>query len=50
LFATKTMEDETLSFWSEEQAWPGLIDDFVVWSREKGIAAAKNGESMEVGE
>jgi DCN1-like protein 1/2 len=50
LFAAKTMEDETLSFWSEEQAWPGLIDEFVVWCREKGIAVAKNGESMEVEE
>jgi DCN1-like protein 1/2 len=47
LFAAKTMEDETLGFWSEEQAWPGLIDEFVVWCREKGIvpaaAAAQNG-------
>jgi DCN1-like protein 1/2 len=50
LFAAKTMEDETLSFWSEEQAWPGLIDEFVVWCREKGIAVAKNGEGMEVEE
>jgi DCN1-like protein 1/2 len=49
LFAEKTMQDETLGFWSEEQAWPGLIDEFVVWCQEKGIAAAKNGETMEVG-
>ncbi|KAL2195337.1 Cullin binding-domain-containing protein [Corynascus similis CBS 632.67] len=49
LFAAKTMQDETLSFWSEEQAWPGLIDEFVLWCREKGIVPEpKNGESMEV--
>lgn len=50
LFAAKTLEDETLSFWSEEQAWPGLIDEFVVWCKAKGIAVAKNGETMEVEE
>ncbi|KAK1827012.1 Cullin binding-domain-containing protein [Podospora conica] len=38
LFATKTMQDETLGFWSEDQAWPGVIDDFVMWCREKKIA------------
>ncbi|KAH6627357.1 Cullin binding-domain-containing protein [Chaetomium tenue] len=37
LFAIKTMKDETLGFWSEEQAWPGIIDDFVLWCREKGV-------------
>ncbi|KAK4139179.1 Cullin binding-domain-containing protein [Dichotomopilus funicola] len=39
LFAAKTMKDETLGFWSEEQAWPGLIDEFVLWCREKGVVA-----------
>ena len=48
LFALKTMEDETLGFWSEEQAWPGLIDEFVVWCKEKGKVGAQNGEAMEV--
>lgn len=48
LFAEKSVEDETLGFWSEEQAWPALIDEFVVWCREKGIAkAAGGGEGME---
>jgi len=50
LFAAKTMEDETLGFWSEEQAWPGLIDEFVVWCREKGKVPAQNGEAMVVEE
>lgn len=53
LFATKTMEDETLGFWSEDQAWPGVIDEFVMWCREKGIAPKErskkdDGNSMEV--
>ncbi|KAK0752722.1 Cullin binding-domain-containing protein [Schizothecium vesticola] len=53
LFATKTMEDETLGFWSEDQAWPGVIDDFVMWCREKGIAPEEKakkdgGNGMEV--
>lgn len=51
LFAAKTLEDESLSFWSEEQAWPGIIDEFVVWCREKGIVATKSAEEgMEVDE
>ncbi|KAL2158124.1 hypothetical protein VTH06DRAFT_4692 [Thermothelomyces fergusii] len=49
LFAAKTMQDETLSFWSEEQAWPGLVDEFVLWCKDKGIVPnGKNGESMDV--
>ncbi|KAK4154448.1 Cullin binding-domain-containing protein [Chaetomidium leptoderma] len=48
LFAEKTLLDETLGFWSEDQAWPGIIDEFVVWCKEKGIAKEKGGEIMEV--
>jgi len=53
LFATKTMEDETLGFWSEDQAWPGVIDEFVMWCRKKGIAPKEKakkdgGNGMEV--
>ena len=44
-FAFKTMEDETLSFWSADGAWPSVIDDFVDWCKEKGIGKA---DSMEV--
>lgn len=29
LFAEKSTADESLSFWSEESAWPGVIDEFV---------------------
>lgn len=34
-FYQKTMQDETLSFWSEDGAWPGVIDDFVAYVKEK---------------
>ena len=34
-FYLKSMEDETLSFWSEDGAWPGAIDDFVAYAKEK---------------
>ncbi|OBT62054.1 hypothetical protein VE03_09223 [Pseudogymnoascus sp. 23342-1-I1] len=46
-FFTKSREDDTMSFWSEEGAWPSVIDDFVVWVREKrgGGAVADNMET-----
>lgn len=34
-FAYKTMADESLSFYSAEDSWPGVVDDFVVWYRSK---------------
>jgi len=35
-FAQLTLEDEAMSFWSEESSWPSVIDDFVDWvKREK---------------
>lgn len=43
-FALKSMDDESLSFWNENGAWPSVIDDFVAWCREKGIGA----EGMDV--
>lgn len=48
-FAYKSVEDDTLGFWSEDAAWPGVIDEFVLWCREKGHAAAQRGdENMDV--
>ncbi|KFY34541.1 hypothetical protein V494_06675 [Pseudogymnoascus sp. VKM F-4513 (FW-928)] len=46
-FSTKSRGDEEMSFWSEEGAWPSVIDDFVVWVREKrgGGAVADNMET-----
>lgn len=45
-FAIKCSEDETLSFWNEDGAWPSVIDDFVAWCNEKGYAGAKK-DSMD---
>ena len=36
-FANKTIDDETLGFWSPDGAWPGVIDDFVAWFRAKDV-------------
>lgn len=38
-FANKTMEDETLGFWSEDAAWPGVVDDFVAWFNQRDDAS-----------
>ncbi|KAI0399885.1 Cullin binding-domain-containing protein [Xylaria palmicola] len=35
-FAFKSSDDESLGFWSEDGAWPGVIDEFVAWYRRKG--------------
>jgi DCN1-like protein 1/2 len=34
-FYQKSLQDETLSFWSEDGAWPGVIDDFVAYAKLK---------------
>lgn len=31
LFALRTVEDPSLGWWNEEQAWPGVVDEFVAW-------------------
>ncbi|KAI1134881.1 DUF298-domain-containing protein [Hypoxylon sp. FL0543] len=36
-FAIKSKEDESLSFWTEDGAWPGVIDQFVEWYRKKSM-------------
>ena len=38
VFALKSLEDESMSWWSEDGAWPGVIDDFVGFVREKRAA------------
>ncbi|KAK6207664.1 hypothetical protein QIS74_12745 [Colletotrichum tabaci] len=40
-FAIRSMADETLSFWSEDGAWPSVVDDFVAWCKEKGVGKAE---------
>lgn len=44
-FALKSKEDESLSFWNEDGAWPSVIDDFVEWCKNNGIGKS---ESMDV--
>ena len=34
-FFQKSLQDESMSFWSEDGAWPGVIDDFVAYAKEK---------------
>lgn len=34
-FFLKVLQDEDLTFWSEDGAWPGVIDDFVAWAKVK---------------
>lgn len=48
VFVGKSLEDEQMSFWSEDGAWPSCIDDFVAFVREKRGSAGP-GEEMDVG-
>lgn len=34
-FAEESVKDDTLAWWSEESAWPALVDEFVEWIKEK---------------
>jgi DCN1-like protein 1/2 len=45
-FFQKTMQDESMSFWSEDGAWPGVIDDFVLYARGRRVSQAP--ERMEM--
>lgn len=44
-FAFKSMSDDSLSFWSEDGAWPSVIDDFVAWCRARDFGEAASLES-----
>jgi DCN1-like protein 1/2 len=44
-FFQKSMQDETLSFWSEDGAWPSVIDDFVAYNKERGSQASDKMET-----
>lgn len=37
-FAEKSLEDESMVWWSEDSAWPGVIDEFVAWVQNKRSA------------
>lgn len=45
LFVTKSIKDESMSWWSEEGSWPGVIDDFVAFVKVK----REQGSQMDVG-
>lgn len=45
-FAEKTLEHGDVSFWSEDGAWPGVIDEFVEWVKDK--QPAKEDGAMEI--
>lgn len=34
-FMLKSLGDESMSWWSEDGAWPSILDEFVVYVREK---------------
>ncbi|KAL9125556.1 MAG: hypothetical protein Q9217_005255 [Psora testacea] len=46
LFVMKSLGDETMAWWSEEGSWPGVIDDFVAFVKNKRAA----GEVMDGGD
>lgn len=35
VFAEKTIEHGNVGFWSEDGAWPGVVDEFVEWVKER---------------
>jgi DCN1-like protein 1/2 len=39
-FANRTIKADGVDFWSEDAAWPSVIDEFVEWFRADGGAAA----------
>jgi len=45
VFMRKTQEDESLGWWTADGAWPGALDDFVLWVKVKRGKAA---EAMEI--
>jgi DCN1-like protein 1/2 len=47
-FAKSSVADDTLGFWSEEQSWPALIDEFVAYVNEtRGSGAVGENEGMD---
>ena len=40
-FVMKSLDDESMSWWSEEGSWPGVIDEFVAFVREKREAGSE---------
>lgn len=45
-FWSKTVEDESLEWWSEDGAWPSVIDDFVAFVREEKRGGWNGGKDV----
>ncbi len=43
VFVQKCLEDESMGWWSEDGAWPSVLDDFVGYVRER-----RKGNGMEL--
>lgn len=39
VFMFKSLEDEDMGWWSEDGAWPGVLDEFVAFVRDKRTQA-----------
>lgn len=50
VFAEKTVESGGIGFWSEDGAWPGVIDEYVEWIKNEKpeLDPEKNPDKMEV--
>ena len=48
VFISKSLEVESMEWWSEDGAWPGVLDDFVGFVREKREVGNAGGEGMDV--
>ncbi|MCJ1401197.1 Scaffold-type E3 ligase [Xylographa trunciseda] len=47
VFALKSLEDGSMAWWSEDGAWPGVLDEFVLFVRERR-GDGGGGEGMDV--
>jgi len=47
-FAKLTLEDEAMTFWTEESSWPSVIDEFVDWVKNEKRGGEKTEEMDEV--
>ena len=50
VFAERTLEDWDVGFWSEDGAWPGVVDEFVEWVKQERpyLDPEKKDDGMEV--
>lgn len=49
IFVLKSLEDGDMGWWSEDGAWPGVLDEFVGYVRErrrgdKGVGGGGDGD------